>query len=40
VLINLAASSFLNARTRVEFVDPADARKDKPFRWYPKSPGD
>jgi uncharacterized protein (DUF983 family) len=34
-LINLAASAFLNSRTRVEFVDPADARRDKPGRWYP-----
>lgn len=40
VLLNLAASTFLNSRTRVEFVDPADTREDKPFRWYPKSPGE
>jgi len=33
--VNLGISAFLNARTRVEFVDPADARKDKPGRWYP-----
>jgi uncharacterized protein (DUF983 family) len=36
VAINLAASAFLNARTRVEFVDPADGRRDLPGRWYPK----
>ena len=36
VAINLAVSSFLNARTRVEYVDPADARQDKPGRWYPQ----
>ena len=35
-LVNLGISTFLNARTRVEFADPADARQDKPFRWYPK----
>src|SRR4051812_25853014 len=34
--INLLLSTFLNARTRVEFADPADARRDKPGRWYPK----
>jgi hypothetical protein len=33
--INIAASAFLNARTRIEFADPADARQDKPGRWYP-----
>jgi hypothetical protein len=36
MVINLGASAFLNARTRVEFEDPADARKDKPGRWYPQ----
>ena len=36
VAINLAVSAFLNARTRVEFVDPADGRRDLPGRWYPK----
>ena len=40
VTINLAASAFLNARTRVELADPAGARKDEPFRWYPRSPGE
>jgi uncharacterized protein (DUF983 family) len=35
LIANLAASAFLNARTRVEFVDPADARRDQPGRWYP-----
>ena len=35
-LINLGVSAFLNARTRVEFVDPADGRRDLPGRWYPK----
>ena len=40
VLLNLGVSAFLNARTRVEFADPKDARKDKPGRWYPASPGD
>jgi hypothetical protein len=35
VVTNLGTSAFLNSRTRVEFVDPADARKDKPGRWYP-----
>ncbi len=32
-VINLASSAFLNARTRVEFVEPADARRDNPGRW-------
>jgi hypothetical protein len=36
VVFNLGVSAFLNARTRVELADPADARKDKPGRWYPK----
>ena len=35
LVTNLGVSAFLNSRTRVEFVDPADARKDKPGRWYP-----
>jgi hypothetical protein len=35
LVTNLGTSAFLNSRTRVEFVDPADARKDKPGRWYP-----
>jgi hypothetical protein len=35
VSINILVSDFLNSRTRVEFVDPADAREDKPGRWYP-----
>lgn len=33
---NLAVSAFLNSRTRVEYADVTDARRDKPFRWYPK----
>jgi len=33
--VNLAVSAFLNSRTRVDFADPEDARKDKPGRWYP-----
>jgi len=33
--VNLAVSAFLNSRTRVEFADPKNARKDKPGRWYP-----
>jgi hypothetical protein len=33
--VNLAVSAFLNSRTRVEFAEPEDARKDKPGRWYP-----
>src|SRR5215510_9485309 len=36
VVINLGISAFLNSRTRVEFVDPADGREDIPGRWYPK----
>jgi hypothetical protein len=32
LVTNLGVSAFLNSRTRVEFVDPADARKDKPGR--------
>jgi hypothetical protein len=36
VAFNLAVSAFLNSHTRVEFLDPADARKDKPGRWYPE----
>lgn len=35
VVINLGVSALLNARTRVEFVDPADGRRDRPGRWYP-----
>jgi hypothetical protein len=35
VAINLGVSAFLNSRTRVEFAEPADARKDQPGRWYP-----
>jgi hypothetical protein len=34
--LNLAVSAFLNTRTRVEYADIADARRDKPWRWYPK----
>lgn len=40
VLLNLGVSAFLNSRTRVEFAEPKDARKDEPGRWYPGSPAD
>ena len=40
VLLNLGVSAFLNSRTRVEYAEPKDARKDQPGRWYPQSPGD
>lgn len=36
VAINLGISAFLNARTRVEYVNIEDSRRDKPGRWYPK----
>jgi uncharacterized protein (DUF983 family) len=36
VAIHLGVSAFLNSRARVEFADPADARQDKPGRWYPE----
>jgi hypothetical protein len=35
-LLNLGVSAFLNSRTRVEYVDPADGRHDVPGRWYPR----
>ncbi|HEX6638982.1 MAG TPA: hypothetical protein VF033_15105 [Steroidobacteraceae bacterium] len=38
VAVNLAGSAWLNRRTRVEFADPKDARKDRPGRWYPDVP--
>ena len=38
VLINLAVSALLNWKTRVEFFDIKDARKDQPGRWYPEDP--
>jgi hypothetical protein len=34
--VNLLVSAFLNSRARLEFADPADARQDKPGRWYPR----
>jgi len=40
VTLNLGVSAFLNSRTRVEFVDPADDRRDEPGRWYPDDPAD
>ena len=33
---NLATSAFLNSRTRVEYENVEDARRDKPGRWYPE----
>jgi len=36
IAVNLGFSAFLNSRTRVEFADPADGRRDIPGRWYPK----
>ena len=33
---NIAVSAFLNSRTRVEYADLEDARRDKPGRWYPQ----
>jgi hypothetical protein len=35
LLFNLAVSAFLNSRTRVEYADIQDARRDQPGRWYP-----
>ncbi|MBC8027041.1 MAG: zinc ribbon domain-containing protein [Steroidobacteraceae bacterium] len=35
---NLSTSAFLNSRTRVEFENPEDARRDEPGRWYPDDP--
>jgi hypothetical protein len=34
--LNLGVSAFLNARTRVEYVNIEDARQDKPGSWYPE----
>jgi hypothetical protein len=28
-------SAFLNSRTRIEYADVTDARRDQPGRWYP-----
>jgi hypothetical protein len=36
VAFNLATSAFLNSRTRVEYENPDDARRDRPGRWYPE----
>jgi uncharacterized membrane protein len=34
--LNLGVSVFLNNRTRVEYANIEDARRDKPGRWYPE----
>ena len=34
--LNLGVSVFLNKRTRVEYANLEDARRDKPGRWYPE----
>jgi hypothetical protein len=36
LLVNLGVSAFLNARTRVEYANIEDARRDEPGRWYPQ----
>ena len=36
VAFNLATSAFLNSRTRIEYENIEDARRDVPGRWYPK----
>jgi hypothetical protein len=33
---DLATSAFLEARTRLEYANVEDARRDVPGRWYPK----
>ena len=40
IALNLGVSAFLNSRTRVEFVERADGRRDEPGRWYPDDPAD